>query len=123
MKKTDQKQEHTGSYYAASVNETTAYPELQGAHSADICVIGAGFTGVSTALTLAERGYSVVLVEANRVGWGASGRNGGQIINGVNGLSKLEEKHGTSVFGPALDDTLARQRVDSRAGGEVLDRL
>ena len=77
MKPNDQQQEHTGSYYAATVNEITAYPELQGAHTADVCVVGAGFTGVSTALTLAERGYAVALIEANRVGWGASGRNGG----------------------------------------------
>ncbi|MDE0002952.1 MAG: FAD-dependent oxidoreductase, partial [Rhodospirillaceae bacterium] len=68
-----QKQEHTGSYYAASVNEVTDYPVLTGAVAADVCVVGAGFTGVATALTLAERGYSVALVEANRVGWGASG--------------------------------------------------
>ena len=101
MKSGNQRQEHTSSYYAATVNEVTAYPELQGAHSADVCVVGAGFTGVSTALTLVERGYSVALVEANRVGWGASGRNGGQLINGMSGLSKLEEKHG-----PMLSDML-----------------
>ena len=89
-----QKQEHTGSYYAASVNEVTDYPALEGSVSADVCVVGAGFTGVATALTLAERGYSVALVEANRVGWGASGRNGGQLINGINGHAKIEKKHG-----------------------------
>ena len=60
-------------------------------------MIGAGFTGIATALTLAERGYRVAVVEANRVGWGASGRNGGQMINGVGGLSKIEKKHGASV--------------------------
>ncbi len=68
MKATDQRQEHTGSYYAATVNEVTDYPVLEGAKSADICVVGAGFTGTATALSLAERGYSVALVEANRVG-------------------------------------------------------
>lgn len=93
----DQKQEHTGSYYAASVNVRTDYPQLQGSVSADVCVIGAGFTGVSAALALAERGYSAVLVEANRVGWGASGRNGGQIINGMSGLAKLQKKHGAGI--------------------------
>ena len=97
MQKIDQKQEHTGSYYAASVNEVTDYPALEGGHSADVCVVGAGFTGVATALTLAERGYSVALVEANRVGWGASGRNGGQLINGISGLSKIGEKHGEGI--------------------------
>lgn len=97
MNAVDQKQEHTGSYYAASVNEVTDYPVLEGSTSVDVCVVGAGFTGVATALTLAERGYSVALVEANRVGWGASGRNGGQVINGMSGLAKLREKHGDGI--------------------------
>ena len=97
MNKTDQKQEHTGSYYAATVNDVTDYPALAGSHTADVCVVGAGFTGVATALTLAERGYSVAVVEANRVGWGASGRNGGQLINGISGLHKIQKKHGDGI--------------------------
>ncbi len=97
MRKIDQKQEHTSSYYAATVNETTAYPALEGGVSADVCVVGAGFTGVSTALALAERGYSVALVDGNRVGWGASGRNGGQLIHGISGLEKIQKKHGEGV--------------------------
>ena len=80
---------HTGSYYAASVNTTTNYAALKGAHRADVCVIGTGFTGISTALHLAERGYKVHVIEANRVGWGASGRNGGQIIGGISGEARL----------------------------------
>ncbi len=95
MRKEHQKQEHTNSYYAATANEITNYPVLEGAKSADICVVGAGFTGVAAALTLAERGFSVVLVEANRVGWGASGRNGGQLINGISGLSKIAKQRGS----------------------------
>ena len=95
MRKEHQQQEHTNSYYAASVNEVTNYPVLEDAKSADVCVVGAGFTGVATALTLAERGFSVALVEANRVGWGASGRNGGQIINGISGLGKIAKKRGS----------------------------
>lgn len=78
-------QQHTGSYYAASINDSADYARLQGAQRADVCVIGAGFTGISTALHLAERGYNVHVVEANKVGWGASGRNGGQIIGGISG--------------------------------------
>ena len=97
MKGIHQKQEHTRSYYAATVNEVTDYPVLEGRKSVDVCVVGAGFTGVSTALTLAERGYSVALIEANRVGWGASGRNGGQIINGISGLEKIRKKHGDGI--------------------------
>ena len=97
MKRQYQQQEHTDSYYAATANEATNYPALEGGQSADVCVVGAGFTGISAALTLAERGYSVALVEANRVGWGASGRNGGQLIHGISGLAKIRKKHGNSV--------------------------
>ena len=67
-------QEHTGSYYAASRNNPVEYPELQGDLETEICIIGGGFTGVATALTLAERGHRVVILEQNRIGWGASGR-------------------------------------------------
>jgi glycine/D-amino acid oxidase-like deaminating enzyme len=92
-----QNQEHTRSYYAATANEATDYPVLKGGISADVCVVGGGFTGVATALTLSERGYSVIVLEANRVGWGASGRNGGQLINGMSGLAKLRKKHGDGL--------------------------
>jgi gamma-glutamylputrescine oxidase len=97
MRPDHQKQEHTASYYAATINERTDFPVLEGAVSVDICVVGAGFTGTSTALTLAERGFSVALVEANRVGWGASGRNGGQLIHGGLGLDKIQAKHGDGI--------------------------
>ncbi len=97
MPATIEKQEHTRSYYAATANEITDYPALEGSQTADICVVGAGFTGVATALTLAERGYSVALIEANRIGWGASGRNGGQLINGISGLAKIRKKHGDGI--------------------------
>jgi len=85
----NQKQPHTGSYYAATVNELTNYAPLRGAQRADVCVIGAGFTGISTALHLAERGYNVHVAEANKVGWGATGRNGGEIIGGISGEEKI----------------------------------
>lgn len=90
-------QEHTGSYYAASANDDNRYPSLFGDAVADVCVIGAGFTGISTALHLAERGYDVCVVEANRVGWGASGRNGGQIIGGIAGEAAIARHHGRDV--------------------------
>lgn len=86
-----------GSYYAASVNEHTDYPPLTGSVSADVCVIGAGFTGISTALHLAERGYNVHVVEANKVGWGASGRNGGQMIGGIAGEKAILRHHGPGI--------------------------
>ncbi len=89
--------EHCASYYAATANDDTIYPALRGQVRADVCVIGAGFTGVSTALTLAERGYQVAMVEAKRVGWGASGRNGGQLIGGIAGESKIAARHGSDM--------------------------
>lgn len=99
MRPEHQRQEHAASYYAATVNEPTNYPELEGRATADVCVVGAGFTGVATALTLAERGYSVALVEANRVGWGASGRNGGQLISGMSGLARIAATYGDGIAG------------------------
>ncbi|MCR9189410.1 MAG: FAD-binding oxidoreductase [Alteromonadaceae bacterium] len=69
------------SYYAASANSAPVRPALQGSCKADVCVVGAGYTGLSTALFLAEAGFRVVVLEAATVGWGASGRNGGQIVN------------------------------------------
>ncbi|NNL95509.1 MAG: FAD-binding oxidoreductase [Xanthomonadales bacterium] len=90
----NQQQEHTGSYYAATANWSTAYPELRESLEADVCVVGAGFTGIAAALTLAERGFSVAVVEANRVSWGASGRNGGQLIHGFSSDQKIAARMG-----------------------------
>ena len=109
--------QHTGSYYAATANELTDYPQLRGAETADVCVIGAGFTGIATALTLAERGYKVHVVEAKRVGWGASGRNGGQLIGGISGEGAIAKHHGRDVeelFGELrwLGHDIVRERVD-----------
>lgn len=84
-------QPHCSSYYAATRNDHTSYPTLKGEVDADVCVIGGGFTGVSTALTLAERGLRVVLLEQNQISWGASGRNGGQMISGMSGEGKLSK--------------------------------
>lgn len=69
------------SYYSASANATPDRPPLTGHIETDVCVIGAGYTGLSTALFLAEHGFKVVVLEAAKVGFGASGRNGGQIVN------------------------------------------
>src|SRR5690606_3429583 len=69
------------SYYAASANPAPPRPALEGEVETDVCVIGAGFTGLSSALFLLENGMRVVVLEAARVGFGASGRNGGQIVN------------------------------------------
>jgi gamma-glutamylputrescine oxidase len=70
------------SWYAASAEPLPAQPALAGDLDADVCILGAGYVGLSAALDLAEAGYRVVVLEAERIGWGASGRNGGQVIFG-----------------------------------------
>ena len=92
---------HSPSYYAATRNDDSSYGPLAGDQQADVCVIGGGFTGIATALTLAERGYRVCLLEQHRIGWGASGRNGGQLIGGMPG-----EKNLLDHWGPRIADTL-----------------
>jgi gamma-glutamylputrescine oxidase len=87
--------EHARSWYAASANPAPERPALEGDGDCDVCVVGAGFTGISAALHLAERGLSVVVLEAARVGWGASGRNGGQIVNSYSrDMDVIEAKYG-----------------------------
>jgi gamma-glutamylputrescine oxidase len=89
---------HAPSYYAASANPAPDRPALKGDHQIDICVVGAGYSGLSTALHLAEKGYKVALVEGARVGWGASGRNGGQIVNGLNAsLQTIKKRYGADT--------------------------
>ncbi len=110
-------QPHTGSYYAASVNDISDFAPLTGSVNADVCVIGAGFTGISTALHLAERGYNVHVVEANKVGWGASGRNGGQMIGGIAGEPAILKHHGPGIAKMIWDmrwagHEIIRNRVD-----------
>jgi glycine/D-amino acid oxidase-like deaminating enzyme len=112
--------EHADSYYAATIRTPTNYPILEGRVSTDVCVVGGGFTGVATALTLAERGFSVTLIEANRIGWGASGRNGGQIISGMSGLSKIAKRYGNAISATVKNlrwrgNDIIRERVDRYA--------
>ena len=71
------------SYYVGSANESPIYPALEDNIIADVCVVGGGFAGLSSAIELADRGYKVVVLEANHIGFGASGRNGGQLIAGL----------------------------------------
>ena len=77
------------SYYAATRNCDVVYPSLQGELEVDVCICGGGFTGIATALSLVERGYSVAVLEQHRIGWGASGRNGGQFIGGFSGDGEM----------------------------------
>ncbi len=75
--------EYPLTYYSASAELPPCTAPLRGRTRADVCVVGSGIAGCSAALALAERGYRVVLLEAQRVGWGASGRSGGQVIHGL----------------------------------------
>jgi gamma-glutamylputrescine oxidase len=94
------------SYYEAGVRRPAAPPALEGRIDADVCVVGAGLTGLSAALELASRGYSVAVLEARKVGWGASGRNGGQVIVG---------------FGHGGEDTIEAQfsAADARRAWDI----
>ena len=88
---------HIGSYYAATAVGAPARPALEDSTECDVCVVGAGIAGCSTALHLAQAGYSVVLLEQHRVSWGASGRSGGQALFGIAaGQAKLERLIGAA---------------------------
>jgi len=78
----DRPGQYPASYYAATATPTAPHPQLKGSTRADVCIVGGGYTGLSAALHLAGRGFDVVLLEAHRVGFGASGRNGGQVGSG-----------------------------------------
>ena len=88
------------SWYAATTDALPPYPPLEGDIQADVCVIGAGFTGLSAALYLAQAGRNVVLIDAQRVGFGASGRNGGQLGSG----QRVEQPYLEKMLGE--DDAL-----------------
>lgn len=104
-------------YYVATAGAAPLFGPLAGAVSADVAVVGGGYAGLSSALELAERGYRVVLVEARSVGWGASGRNGGQVLNGLNkGPAAVEALVGRPLSRILWDFTveateLVRQRI------------
>ncbi|MCV2868209.1 FAD-binding oxidoreductase [Defluviimonas sp. WL0002] len=91
----DRRGEYPRSYYAATAAPIDRFPALEGDAKADVCVVGAGFTGLSAALHLAEAGLSVIVLEAHRVGFGASGRNGGQVGSG----QRLEQDALERMFG------------------------
>ena len=107
---------YPGSYYAASRNIIREPKILEGSVETDICVVGAGYSGLSTAIHLAERGYKVTVVEGAGVGWGASGRNGGQIVNGLNAsLSTIKRRYG--------EDSARFVGEQVQVGGKIIRRL
>ena len=79
----EQHDNEKGSFYRNSIDPFNSNETLDDYTNVDVCVIGGGFTGVSSAINLSKKGYSVVLCEARQVGWGASGRNGGQLGIGM----------------------------------------
>ena len=88
---------HVASYYAVTAGAMPQRPALQGHVDADVCIVGAGYTGLSTAIHLAEAGLRVVVLESARVGWGASGRNGGQIVHSYSrDLDVIAQRHGAA---------------------------
>ena len=96
------------SWYAATAKHLDPFPILKGAKKYDVCIVGAGYTGLSTALHLSKLGYSVAVLEAHRVGFGASGRNGGQLGAGQRVsqdelVSYLGEKHAHNLWLLAKD--------------------
>ncbi|MBO6825738.1 MAG: FAD-binding oxidoreductase [Sneathiella sp.] len=102
-------------YYQFSKNTVPDFSKLSGLHQADICIVGAGFTGLGTALELAERGYQVCVLEGGSVGAGASGASGGQVTSGYSpGMIAVEEMAGR--------DDAAKMWALSERSKEILKR-
>lgn len=108
--------EHTTSYYAASANDKNLRPALKGNITTDVCVIGAGFTGLSSAIHLAEKGFKVTVLEAKRIGFGASGRNGGQIVHSYSRDIDFIEKH----YGKEVGAQMGKMAFE---GGRIIRRF
>lgn len=107
------------SYYAATAKTLHTYPQLLGAQHYDVCIIGAGMTGLSAALELAKSGFKVVVLEAKRIAWGASGRSGGQMIIGFGAhLSQMQTIMGQADAHKAMEVSfqalkLVKQRIQN----------
>jgi gamma-glutamylputrescine oxidase len=114
---------HAPSYYAHSAHPAPKRPALSGSVQADVCIVGAGYTGLSAGIALAEAGKRVVILEQSSVGWGASGRNGGQIVHSYSrDLDVIEANHGHAVAEPlgrmmfegaqVLRERVAKYKID-----------
>ena len=110
------------SYYEASVTRPPVAATLRGRMVADVGVVGGGYAGLSAALELAARGYSVVLLEARRIGWGASGRNGGQVIVGYAGQAAIERQLSPDDARRAWDISVEAMRLlQQRIAAHAID--
>ena len=118
------------SYYAFSANPAPQRLPLTGECETDVCVIGAGYTGLSTALFLLENGFRVTVLEAAQVGFGASGRNGGQLVNSysrdIDVVERSTNSHAAALMGQMafeggriIRDRIERYniRCDLKSGG------
>jgi len=105
------------SYYFSTINDTQEYPQLSESIEADVCIVGGGFSGIASAVELAERGLNVVVLEAKKIAWGASGRNGGQMIRGIG--------HDLSVFKKQIgqEGIDAISQMGFEANQVVIDRV
>ena len=128
----DRPGQHAPSWYAETAGALPEHPPLAGAVRADVCVVGGGYAGLSAALHLAEAGRDVVLVEANRVGWGASGRNGGQLAatpraemaDHVAALGRDDARHVWNIAMAAnalVRELIARHAIDCDLSDGVLE--
>ncbi|MDF7659552.1 FAD-binding oxidoreductase [Erwiniaceae bacterium L1_54_6] len=113
--------QHVESYYAATANAHQPWPTLQESIQCDVCIIGGGFTGLSSALFLTEAGYDVVVLEAAKIGFGASGRNGGQVVNSYSrDVDVIEQRYGkdtAKMLGSMMFEgaEIIRDRIDRYA--------
>ena len=109
--------EYPNSYYTTTTKMLSRFPSLKEDLTCDVCVVGGGYTGLSTALSLSEKGYHVILLEAHRVAFGASGRNGGQVCSGQRwDVTELKKSFG-------LEKTQMLWDIGEAAKKEVRDRI
>ncbi len=110
------------SWYADGVETPPLRAELKGQHTADVCVVGAGYTGLSAARVMARAGLSVIVLDAHRAGFGASGRNGGQVASGYNASQRKLTKILGDETAKALWDLTEEAKADVAALGPDIDR-